>query len=146
MVKTKGLERTVDKWIRRAGVARPDYETGVKQPKRAWAAAAAAAKDTWRQAVTAPGVDDLFATGIKRAGDQKWQKMAVEKGAERYARGVELGKEYYASGMQENLSVIERTTLPARGPRGAEVNWERAKKLGMELHAARLARKAVGKS
>ena len=146
MVKTKGLERTTDKWIRRARVARPDYESGIKAPKVAWSTAAAAAKDVYREAITSPQVPELFAAGIRRAGDAKWSKMALEKGAERYARGVELGEDYYKSVMTDVLGTIERTTLPERGPAGSEKNYERVKKLGMALRAWKLARKATPSS
>jgi len=143
MPKTIGIARTVSKYVARAAVATPDYEAGIKAPKNPYAASAIAAKDTYRAAITAPEIPDLYVSGIRRAGDAKWSKMALEKGKERYSRGVELGKEYYEGRMTNIIGVIERTTLPKRGPTGSEVNYARSKKMGMSLRAWKLAQKGA---
>ncbi len=36
------LERIREKWVRRAGQAAPDYEAGIRNPRRDWAQAAQA--------------------------------------------------------------------------------------------------------
>ena len=148
MPATIGLERTADKWVRRAGVARPDYEAGIDKPKRTWMAATIAAKKTFREAITAPEIPEMYAAGARAAGDEKWSAMAKGKGADRYSKGVELGEPYYRARMGNVLGVIEKTVLPVRGPAGSEKNWERSRKMGMELRAWKLARKgpvSIGK-
>jgi len=146
MVKTVGIERTTDKWIRRARVAGPDYEAGIKAPKRSWQKAATEAKDVFRAAITAPEVPDLFVRGITRAGDARWSEMAIKKGVDRFAPGVELSQPYYRAQMQDILAQIEAVVLKPRGPRGAAVNYQRVKDIGDRLHAWRLARRAAGAS
>jgi len=143
LVKTVGIARTKDKYLRRVRVAGPDYEAGIKAPKISWEAAAVAAKGTFRTAITAPEIPDLFEKGIKRAGDAKWSKMAIDKGIARFAPGVELSVPYYEERMTDILAVIEKTDVPVRGPRGADINWERSKKIGKALAAWRLAVRAV---
>lgn len=140
MPKTVGIERTLSKYVARAGVAGPDYEKGVKAPKRPWAESAAGAKDTYRAAITEADIPDRFARGITKAGNEKWSKMAVAKGVARFAAGVDAGKEEYKSSMSEVLSTIEGITLKDRGPRGSATNYDRVKAIGDALHAARLAR------
>lgn len=144
MVKTIGIDRTKAKWIARARVARPDYEAGIEKPKIPWEAAAIAAKDTFKAAITAPAVPDLYERGIKRAGDVRWRTMAVKKGADRYAPGIELSEPYYTAQMGEILGVIEKTVIPPRRPRGDPLNIDRVKGIFDALHAWRLAKRAAG--
>ena len=146
MVKTIGVERTVKKWLARARVARPDYEEGIKSPKEPWETKAIAAKETYKAAITAPDVPELFVRGIKRAGTARWQDMALKKGADRYTTGVELSQDYYRGQMADILGVIERITLPARAPRGDVRNLDRVKKIFEELHGWRLAKRTVASS
>jgi len=146
MPKTIGVERSTAKWIARARVAGPDYEAGVKAPKRAWEAAAAGAADTFHKAVSAPDTKTLFVRGIHRAGDARWSEMATTKGVDRFARGVELSEKYYRSQMADILGQIEAVKLKPRGPRGAAENYMRVKDIGDKLHAWRLAKRAAASS
>jgi len=140
MVKTIGIERTVRKYLDRVRVAGPDYEAGVKAPKIPWEEAAAAAKEVYRAAITAPGVPDRFVAGIHAAGMKKWQDMALKKGLARFVPGVELGVDYFKAIMTDILSQIEAIVLPPKGPRGDPKNIERVRKIFEVLHAWRLAR------
>ena len=142
MVKTKGLERTVSKYVSRTAVAGPDYEAGIKDPKRPWAESTKAAADNYHTAVSSPTTKNLFISGVGKAGNAKWADMALRKGVARYADGVEKGKEYFRSGMSNVISTIESTTLGPRGPTGSEANYGRAKKMGMALRAMKLAQKS----
>lgn len=143
MVATKGIERTVSKYVARAAVAEPEYRAGIANPKRAWAAAALGASGTFHAAVTAPSTKALFEAGIKKAGDAKWKKMAEDKGAARFADGVEKSKDFFKSAMSDVLATIEATSIGKRGPRGSAQNYARSKDLGTALHAKRLAARSV---
>lgn len=143
MVKTIGAARATEKWVARAGVAGTDYEAGVKAPKTSWSQATQAARTTYQQAVTAGDIGNRYASGVAKAGDAKWSEMAIAKGVGRYSDGVSKSQAYYSSGIGSVIGTIERTTLPARGPRGSSQNYERVKKIGDALHAARIS-KSVG--
>jgi len=143
MVKTIGLDRTTKKWLERARVATPDYEAGIKAPKEPWMERAIAAKPTYKAAVTAPDVPDLYERGIKRAGKARWEDMALKKGKDRFAPGVELSQPYYSAQMSEILGTIERIAIPTRQPRGDIRNLDRVKQIFTELHAWRLAKRAA---
>jgi len=143
LVKTIGIDRTVSKWIARARVATPDYEAGIKAPKEPWLDQAVKAKDVYKAAVTAPEVPDLFVRGIKRAGTERWESMALRKGKDRFAPGVELSQPYYRGQMTDILAEIEKIIIPARAPRGDIRNLERVKKIFEELHAWRLAKRGA---
>jgi len=142
--KTIGVDRTVAKWIARARVAGPDYEAGIKAPKRPWADAAAKAADTYFSAVSSPTTKTLFVRGIRRAGDARWSEMAIKKGVGRFAPGVEAGEPYFRAQMSDILSQIEAVVLKPRGPRGSAQNYERVKAIGDKLHAWRLAKTSAG--
>jgi len=143
MVKTIGVERTVSKWLSRARVARPDYEAGIRSPKEPWMEEAIKAKPTFKAAITAPEVPELFERGIKRAGKERWESMALKKGADRFVPGIELSEPYYRGQMTEILSEIERISLPERVPRGDIRNLDRVKNIFVGLHAWRLAKRAA---
>jgi hypothetical protein len=144
MPKTIGLERTVAKWLARARVARPDYEAGVKSPKEPWMEEAIKAKPTYKAAVTAPETPELFERGIKRAGKERWETMALKKGADRFVPGIELSEPYYRGQMTDILSEIERISIPERAPRGDIRNLDRVKNIFVGLQAWRLAKRSVG--
>jgi len=143
MVKTIGVDRSVDKWIRRARVARPDYEAGIRAPKRDWLEAAVGAKEVYRAGITAPEVPNLFVRGVKRAGVERWRDLALKKGADRFVPGVELSEPYYRGQITDILAVIEKIVLPKRAPRGDIRNLERVKGIFQGLRAWRLAKLAV---
>lgn len=141
MVKVKPLDVVVKKWKARASVATEDYKYGVQNPKQPWAAAAEAAFDAWAAGVQDAIADRRFIGGVRRAGDAKWARKALEVGAARYAPGITAASEDYEKAMGEVLKVIESVSLPARGPRGAATNYERVKLIGDTLHKWKLAKK-----
>jgi hypothetical protein len=143
MVATVGAARATEKYVARASVAQGDYEKGVRSPKTSWSTATQAAKGTYQQAVTAGDIGDRFSRGVSAAGDAKWSQMAVEKGVGRFADGVNKSSQFYAQKMEQNIRVIQGVTLATRGPRGSAQNYDRAKKIGDALHAARIS-KSIG--
>jgi len=143
MPKTIGIERTTKKWIERARVAGPEYRAGIEAPKRPWLEAARAARDVYKAAVTAPDISDLYVRGIERAGMARWRDMALKKGVDRFAPGIELSEDYYRRVMGEILKEIEAIILPARKPRGNIGNLDRVKAIFEKLHAWRLAKRAA---
>lgn len=132
--------RVADKWSRRAEGAGEDYKTGVNTTQASWSAAANAAKETWKQAVTAAAGRDAFGKGVTRAGDQKWKTGATEKGPMRYAQGVSLGKGDYTTNVGPYLQLIAGTDLPARGPAGSPGNIQRVAVLATALRKLRESR------
>ena len=141
--KTIGADRAVSKWLSRARVAGDDYAKGVASPKKPWAAATAAAADTYQAAVSSPTTKSLFLRGVRRAGDARWAEMAAKKGVARFAQGVELSEQYYRSQIGDVIAQIEGVSLKPRGPRGSAQNYARGKDIGDKLHAWRLAKSAT---
>jgi len=134
------VSRVAEKWARRSASASGEYEQGVQQTQRSWAAAAGAAEKNYVAGVTAAAGQGRYGKGVTRAGDAKWKKNAVEKGPTRYAQGVGVAQGDYAGQVGPFLEVIGRTDLPARGPVGSEQNYARVSTIGKALRAAKTAR------
>jgi len=143
MVKVKPTDVVVNKWKARASVATEDYKYGIQNPKQPWSKAAESAFDAWQAGVQEAIADRRYVGGIRRAGDAKWSKKALEVGASRYAPGITAATEEYRAAMGDVLKVIESVSLPPRGPRGSAANYERVKIIGDTLHKFALARKKV---
>ncbi len=125
--------RVAAKWARRAGSAGEEYSEGVRSTPRSWQAAAAAAENNYKTAVTAAASAGRFGKGVSRAGDAKWKKNATEKGPARFAQGVSVAESDYNAGVAPYLEAIGRVDLPARGPAGSAGNYQRVAAIGNAL-------------
>jgi hypothetical protein len=132
--------RVAEKWARRAASASGEYEQGVQQTPKSWAAAAGAAEKNYVAGVNAAAAAGRFGKGVAKAGDVKWKKNATEKGPMRYAQGVGVAQQDYAGQVGPYLEVIGRTDLPPRGPVGSEANYGRVAVLGKALRQAKTGR------
>ena len=120
----KPIAESSDKYRRRAAVAGPDYEKGVRNPKRPYAAAAIAGEANFAAAMTQVVADKRRSAGILKAGDAKWLEGSVEKGVTRFPTGVALGSKYYEQNLGPIQAKVAATVLPPKGPRGSESNFQ----------------------
>jgi len=136
-----------EKWARKASQASPDYETGVANPLTDWQQATIAAREAWAQGVQQAMQRNAFATGVARAGTQKWQQNALRKGARRYSEGVTVAAEQntWLQGFEPYAQVIQNTQLPPRGPKGDPRNIERVAVMARALREAKLRRTGGGR-
>lgn len=126
------------KWARVTPQRVEDYRTGVENPRADWAQSTAAAEGAWRDAVTAAAGRQAFSAGVRTAGTPKWQTKTLDKGPTRFAEGVSLGAPDYERGFAPFRDTIERTTLPARGPKGDPRNIERVRVIAAALRARKI--------
>jgi len=138
VVAIKPLDVIVDKWKRRASIAGPDYEAGVRAPKEDWATATAGAEDAWEGGVQAAVAEKRFMKGATKAGTAKWQRKAIELGVKRYPEGVNVAVDDYKAGFGPFAEEISKVTLPERGPKGDPRNIERVKVIADALHKKKL--------
>ena len=134
MVKTKGVDRTVNKWTSKVAGASGGYLDGVTNPTADWQTETSKAEGSYEQGVQRAIATKQFGKGVSRAGTAKWQKGAVEKGPSRWVAGVGMAEDEYRSGMGEVIQVIESTALPPRGAKGDPKNYDRSRQLGTKLH------------
>lgn len=114
-----------------------DYEEGVKNPRMPWAQASTNAADAYKAGVTEAVTRGAFAKGIAAAGDATYQKNTLAKGPQRFAEGVQMAQDLYATKMAPVLKIIETTTLPPRFAKGDPRNIERVKVLAAALRKGR---------
>jgi len=117
------------------------YESGVRSPDEDWETETAAAEKAYEQGVSAAVARKAFAKGVKDAGTKKWQDKTIAKGLTRWPEGVRLAEPDFAAGFGPYRDIIERITLPKRGPRGDPANYDRSRKIGDALNKARLGTK-----
>ncbi len=133
-IQTKDLAAVAAKWSQRAQAAGPDYQNGVKTPRRDWAQNTSAAADSWSAGVQQAVADGRFGRGVAAAGTPKWQNAAINKGVARYPTGVAQGGPAYTQGFGPYLQVIASLTLPPGGPKGSPNNYLRSQAVGTALH------------
>lgn len=134
MPKIKSMERITDSWERRSAASIQDYEAGIRNPRKDWAAETAAAEENYNRGVQAAITRKAFGKGVRDAGTEKWQQNAIEKGTIRWADGISKSKAAYVEGFGPYATVIANTTLPARGPKGDPKNIQRVAVMAKALH------------
>ncbi len=132
------LDEIAAKWGRVTPQRAPEYQAGVENPKKDWAKEAIAAKETWKAAITAAGVRDAYGKGVTEAGTERWKRGAVQKGPGRFAEGVQIAQPDYQKGFGKYHSVIEKTTLPPRFPKGDVRNLDRVKEISTAMRAEKV--------
>lgn len=125
MAQIRALSNIAQKWARVAQQSGPSYEEGVTNPLRDYAAGALAANDAWKSGVQAAVGGDRFASGVRRAGKEKWSRNAIAKGPARFAQGVAIAQPDYESGFAPYREAIASATLPPRGARRSPQNLQR---------------------
>lgn len=136
-LKVKSLDAISAKWSQRASAAGAAYSDGVKSPKNDWAASTQAAAQNWGAGVQTAIQNKSFEKGVAAAGDQAWQNGALNKGAQRYAPGVQSAQPKFAAGFQKYAQVLTNLTLPPRMPKGDPGNYVRAQAVGTALRNAK---------
>jgi hypothetical protein len=130
----KSIDRIKTKWKRVTSGAQAEYEDGVKNPRSSWAAGASAAEAAYEKGVQASIARKGFGKGVRKAGDQTWQKNAIEKGPARFAQGVSLSEDAYATGFAPYAEALKSVTLSPRGPKGDPANINRVSQVAKALH------------
>jgi hypothetical protein len=133
----KPIEQSSEKWQRRAQVAGPDYANGVTNPRTSWSQAASAADQNYRAGVTAAASAGRFASGVRRAGDERWRQNALTKGPARFAEGVTLAVGDWQRGFAPMQAAISSLALPARGPAGSPQNLQRVAAIATALRGVK---------
>lgn len=131
------VRQGADKWKARAAAASRDYVAGVQRPRQPWAASTAAAADAWQAGVTEAAARGTFQKMVTKAGDAAWVNGVNNKGAARYAPGVQASGDRYTQGFAPYAQVIQNTSIPPRGRRGDPGNIERVRVLAEALHLAK---------
>lgn len=132
-IKVKPLADISEKFVRVAATRQQDYEAGVRDPGTDWATATAAAAETYNAGIQEAVQRNAFTKGVNAAGTAKWQKGTAGKGVQRWAPGIRDSRADYETGFAPYREALERVTLPPKGPRGDERNFQRSVAVGRAL-------------
>lgn len=137
-MKVKPLDETAKKWDRRASAATPDYEAGIRSPRRPWKGSTLDASDSYAAGVQAAIANNQFARGVERSSDEEWRGRSLTLGRQRYAPGVAASTMRYSKGFAPYHAALSALDLPPRGPRGSQQNYDRSALVGQTLHNIRI--------
>jgi len=143
-LKVKPLSEAVKYWEDGARARADRYAAEAKAAAELWQTNAEAAAKLFRDAVTAPNIEQMYKGGIARVGAAKFRRKVEAVGGVRFGPGVEAARTDYESGVAPFLETIAATTIPDRRPRGDPANIDRVRKIADALHKKRLAIRAVG--
>lgn len=113
------------KWAEVTPGRTAQYEQGVRNPVRDYAANAQAGSDAWKAGVQAAVARDGFKKGVAKVGTAKWQDRAIKLGPARFGPGVQAAQGDYESGFAPYREAIAGVALPPRGPRRSPQNMQR---------------------
>ena len=126
-------KNSAEKWTRRSASAGQEYSEGVANPRRPWEEATTAATASQAAGVQAAIARGAYAKGVRKAGNAKWSRKAMEVGPSRFAQGVTSATSDYQTGVAPYLQAIESTALPPRGPKGDPRNIQRVSAVNAAL-------------
>ena len=113
------------------------YENATKNAGGTWEANTTAAKNTFKLAVSAAGIENRFAGGVKgKAG--KFERKVVDVGIGRFGPGVSAAVTDMEDAFGPYRDLLDGMSIPDRGPRGDPGNYAIVQKVGDPLHKKRL--------
>lgn len=138
MAEIKSAGAAADKWGRRTSTAGPEYEEGVRNPRKDWAEQTGKAEKNYEAGVQAAIQRKSFGKGVANTGTSGWQAAALAKGPGRFAQGVSGAIDKYRAGFQPFQETIANLALPARGPKGDPNNINRVSVIASALHKKKI--------
>ncbi len=137
MVQVSDLNRSAEKFQRRASQAGQDFEDGVSEVSDSdQAQATLDAQDNWTQGVQDAINEGRFESGV-RDSPKSWQEETLQVGATRFTAGASQAGDTWRASFQEYADTLESLSLQPRGPRGSEANFQRSRAVGEALNNQR---------
>jgi hypothetical protein len=135
MAAIRGASEIAKKWAEVTPGRASQYEAGVRNPVRDYAANAQAANDAWKSGTQAAIARDGFKKGVAKVGTAKWQDRALKLGPSRYGPGVQAAQSDYEAGFAPYREAIAGSVLPPRGPRRSPQNLQRVQAIVQAISA-----------
>jgi len=109
------------KWVSRAQAGAQQYGASVASSTVDQAGLAAAAEPTWAAGVANAAANHFFSDGVQKAGTAAWKAGVANKGVARYSPGVTNAQTKYTANVTPYINALQGLTLPARGPKGSNI-------------------------
>lgn len=136
----KTASQSVAKWATRTSAASGDYVAGVNSTDKDQSAAAIAAKEIYKSALTASFGRDAYAKGLQKSGNAGWKAGVAQKGGQNFSTGVSTSgaqSKYAANSGAYDSARGAASSLP-RGQRGSAQNLARVAAVANALHAVKV--------
>ena len=104
-----------------------------------WESNTLAAVGTFKSAVAAGNIGQLFSGGVRKAGAAKYTRKVTDVGVGRFGTGVSAAITDMTSGIEPYTTVLAGLTLADKAPRGSPSNYSIVQAVGDPLHKKRLA-------
>lgn len=140
----RSIDQIANKWAEVTPRRADSYAEGIANPRRSWAAGAAAAESSYEDGVTAAISRKAFGKGVKKAGDEKWARKASVNGVRNWGPGVREAKGDYATGFAPYRDAISNVKLSPRYARRDPRNLKRVEDIVNALVAKKLALMQAG--
>jgi len=138
-ITVKGIEASSTKWSDNASRAATEFATNAAAAAEQWARNTAGASATFKQAISAAGIENRFRSGVVKAGAAKFARKINEVGKDRFGPGVTAAKDDYKQGAEPYFSTLAGLSLSQRKPKGDPANYRRVEEVGKALNAKRMA-------
>ena len=134
----KTAQASAQKFVERASGASGDYVAGAESTSKDQSSAAIAAKEIYKQALTASFTRDAFSKGLARSGKQGWLEGVKTKGGARFAGGVSASSGKYATNSAKYDTARGAAANLPRGLKGSETNFSRIKAVVTALRTTKV--------
>ena len=132
-------QESAQKYVDRASAASGDYVKGATSTTKDQSARAISAKKIYQDALTASFSRDSYAKGLTRSGKAGWLAGVTQKGGDRYAGGVSVSANKYATNSARFDGARQAADSLPRGLKGSETNLARVKAGVNALRAVKVA-------
>lgn len=125
MAEIRSIDAISKKWAEVTPQRSGDYTAGVTNPRKSWAGSTVNAEGAYEEGVRKAIGRKAFGKGVKKAGDEKWQRKTLDRGVANWGPGVAAAEGDYAAGFAPYRQAIADTKLPPRYARRDPRNMAR---------------------
>lgn len=132
-------QESAAKFVERASSATPLYLSGAQGTSKDQSANAIASKKIYQDALTASFSRDAYSKGLQKSGKAGWLSGVTLKGGDRYASGVSVSANKYATNSGKYDTARGAANNLPRGIKGSQTNLDRVKAVVNALRAVKIA-------
>jgi hypothetical protein len=122
VVKVRPLHVGKTKWKDNVRNAGPHYDLGIRNPRENLVAAVEARKEAMYASLRDAIDKDLIFGGLKRAGHEKWQNRAIDKGTKRWSDETPKRADDWEFGFKPYADALSALSLSPKRRKGDPAN------------------------
>jgi len=122
VIRIRPREKLKERFVKKVREAIPDYEFGIKNPKKNWLEEFLAAAEMIADAIRKMAEEKRFAKGAERVGQAKWAGNTARKGPDRWKTETPQSGDSWRSGYEPFASALEGLVIGPKRPKGDPYN------------------------